>query len=79
MEPSVVVHLSQRWVKGIVERHLSRGLSVNLIREISRETVFILENSLAAGQRVSMGDAVAEALDLIGFMADPPVTVTAVL
>ena len=78
MEPSVIVHLSQRWIKDIAERHLGRELSVNLVREISRETAFVLESGLAAGMNVSMGSAIAEALDLIGFMADREVNVTGV-
>ena len=55
-----------------------RELSVNLVREISRETAFVLESGLAAGMNVSMGSAIAEALDLIGFMADREVNVTGV-
>ena len=78
--PAVSVRINARWIRGVLERHLGRQISANGIAEITRETIFVLENALASGGRVSVGSAIAEALDVLGFMTDTAaVAVTGIL
>jgi len=80
MNPCVIVHLNMGWLHQILQRLLERQVSTSATHEISRETVIILESALTAGQSVSVGNAIAEALDLLGYMNVPiNVDVTGVL
>ena len=65
---SVQVTLNVAWLREIIERHLHRRVNAATILEITRESVFVLENALASGLRTSLSDAIAEALDTLGFM-----------
>ena len=65
---SVQVTLNVAWLREIIERHLHRRVNAATILEITRESVFVLENALASGLRTSLSDAIAEALDTLEFM-----------
>ena len=76
--PRIRVEINPRWLHRFLESHFGRTVAAYVVLEVRRETTHILENSLIAGQSVSLGSAIGEALDMLGYMTDTSVDATAV-
>ena len=70
--PSVSVEINVRWVHGTLQRMFGLNVASSFVRDVTREAVHVLENSLNAGHSVSLGEAVSEALDTLGYMSVDP-------
>jgi len=64
----VQVRLNARWIKQALERYLNRTTNFHMVVEVTREMVYIIELALVAGETVSIGQAMAEALDTLGYI-----------
>ena len=73
------VIIDARWLHRFLESHFGRTVASCVVLEILRETTHVLETSLIAGECVSLGTAIAESLDLLGYMSEISVDVTAIL
>ena len=76
--PRIRVEINPRWLHRFLESHFGRTVASYVVLEVRRETTHVLENSLIAGQSVSLGSAIGEALDMLGYMTDVNVDVTTV-
>ena len=66
--PNVHVHVSARWVHGTLQRHFGLNVASSFVLDVTREMTHVLESALNAGHSVSLGEAVSEALDTLGYM-----------
>ena len=66
--PNVRVQISTRWVHGTLQTQFGLNVASSFVLDVTREAVHVLESSLNAGHAVSLGEAVAEALDMHGYM-----------
>ena len=76
--PRIRIEINPRWLHRFLESHFGRTVASYVVLEVRRETTHVLENSLIAGQSVSLGSAIGEALDMLGYMTDVNVDVTVV-
>jgi len=76
--PRIRIEINPRWLHRFLESHFGRTVASYVVLEVRRETTHIIENLLVAGQSVSLGSAIGEALDMLGYMTDISVDVTAV-
>ena len=76
--PCLRVVIDPRWLHQFLETHFGRTVAAYVVLEVKRETTFILETSLVAGESVSLGGAIAEALDMLGYMIDSTIDLTVV-
>ena len=63
----VQVRLNARWIKQALERYLDRTVNFHMVLEVTREMVYVIELALVSGGSVSIGQAMAEALDILGY------------
>ena len=68
--PCIRVVIDPRWLHRFLESHFGRTVAAYVVLEVRREATIILETALIAGQPVSLGGAIAEALDMLGYMTD---------
>ena len=68
--PCIRIIIDPRWLHRFLESQFGRTVAAYVVLEILRETTYILETALVAGQPVSLGGAIAEALDMLGYMTD---------
>ena len=66
--PCVHVLIDVRWLHQFLETHFGRTVAACVVTEVRREATTVLESSLIAGQSISLGAAIAEALDMLGYM-----------
>ncbi len=66
--PNVQVEINARWVHGTLQKHFGLNVASSFVMDVTREAVHVLESALNAGHSVSLGEAVSEALDTLGYM-----------
>ena len=66
--PDVRVKVNARWVHGTLQKHFGLNVTSSFVLDVTRESIHVLESSLNAGHSVSLGEAVSEALDTLGYM-----------